>query len=215
MLWKTSLESVTLSGLHPCIDGSFRLKPNPDAIAIRWISAAEQHLTWQQRQKLLEQLCLALALDPETVFAQHRFRLLNEQDIGRCRHFDLDIQLHTHRHTLPVDSLDAAAPEVNENRMALERAKLAQCTHLCYPSGMYTPEHANWLPRLGLDSATTCDAGLNTPATSEFLLKRHLDRDDASNIEFEAEICGVTEIARSIRAFLTGSGELKAEASIA
>jgi peptidoglycan/xylan/chitin deacetylase (PgdA/CDA1 family) len=213
--WKTSMEDVTLSGIHPALDGRYRLKDNSDAIATEWISKAEQYLSWQQRQELISLLCRALALDPQTVMADNRFRLMDEQDIARCRHFNLDVQLHTHRHSLPTTAFDDMAPEVTENRTVLERIKHAGCTHLCYPSGIYGPDHAAWLAELGLDSATTCDPGLNTPATPRFLLKRHLDRDDASNIEFEAEICGVLDIARSVREWVTGGPEPKADPTIA
>jgi Polysaccharide deacetylase len=215
MAWKTSLAEVTLSGLHPALDGQYRMKEDPDRIASGWISAAEQYFSWQQRQELIGRLCSALALDPNEVLAEQRFRLVDEKDIARCRHFNLDVQLHTHRHILPVTAFEGMAPEVTENRLVLERVKDAGCTHLCYPSGIYGPDHAGWLAKLGLDSATTCDPGLNTPETPRFLLKRHLDRDDASNIEFEAEICGVLDIARAVRAWVTGGPEPKADPTIA
>lgn len=215
MIWKTRLHEVTLAGLHPALDGHYNLAADPEAVVVHWISVADQQLAWPQRQALLENFCVALQLDPAEVFAEERFRLMTEAEIARCRHYDVDIQLHTHRHVLPSSSISELRKEVVENRELLERSKLASCTHLCYPSGLYTADHPQWLSQLGVDSATTCDPGLNTPDTSLYLLKRHLDRDDASNIEFEAEICGVSEIARDLRRWLTGSAADKAEPTLA
>jgi hypothetical protein len=45
----------------------------------------------------------------------------------------------------------------------------------------------------------TCDVGSNHSGHSPFLLKRYLDRDDAREIEFEAELSGVSDLLRSLR----------------
>jgi hypothetical protein len=52
-------------------------------------------------------------------------------------------------------------------------------------------------------SATTCDPGLNSRTTPVMLLKRFLDSDQASDIAFEAEVCGARELLRRIRAAAT------------
>lgn len=215
LLWKTELREVIIDGVHPAINGRHQVRDDPDAVAMNWINAADQFFNWQQRQDLLVMLCRSLALDPDQVLEQSRFSLLDEAEVARCRHFGIDVQLHTHRHSLPADSFDAMAFEVNENRRVLELAKKATCTHMCYPSGVYDSQHVDWLRRIGVDSATTCDPGLNSPSISPYLLKRHLDRDDASDIEFEAELCGVTDIARIVRSFLTGSEQSRTEPTLA
>ena len=199
LLWKTSLREVVLAGLHPALDGAYRVKADTEAVALHWIGAAERNLTWQQRQILLVDLCGALGLDAKVELRDERFRLMTEQDIERCHHFDIDVQLHTHRHSLSSTSFEEVAREVNENRLVLCRAKRTDCTHFCYPSGSYAKHHERWLTLLGVDSAATCDIGLNRFGSSLYFLKRHLDRDDASDIEFEAEVCGVMEIARWLR----------------
>ena len=45
----------------------------------------------------------------------------------------------------------------------------------------------------------TCDVGSNAHGDSPYLLKRYLDRDDAWDVEFEAELSGISDLLRSLR----------------
>ena len=55
------------------------------------------------------------------------------------------------------------------------------------------------LKEFDLASATTCDTGLVAPGDSPYALRRFLDGESVSDIEFEAEISG---FAGLLRAFL-------------
>jgi hypothetical protein len=49
-----------------------------------------------------------------------------------------------------------------------------------------------------VESATTCEPGLNTAETPLLGLYRILDQDDLSQIEFEAELFGFSELIRIV-----------------
>ena len=86
------------------------------------------------------------------------------------------------------------------NREALRKIVGATPRHFCYPSGEYNEQHPEWLRRLGIVSATTCDPGLNGREVSVMLMKRFVDSDQAPDLEFEAEVCGAREMLRRVRA---------------
>lgn len=199
MLWKSRLDSVRIEGVHPEIDGEYSLRGNRDDVARRWIAAGERHFDWKGRQQLLTPLARALGLDPEEVLRGERFRLITPEDAQPLLKAGIDIQLHTHTHRLPADDFERARAEIVNNKTRIDAWTGGNTTHFCYPSGQYASHHPDWLQRLGLASATTCDTGLNSPAQSPFLLKRFLDGEAVHPIEFDAEICGVNEILRAVK----------------
>jgi peptidoglycan/xylan/chitin deacetylase (PgdA/CDA1 family) len=151
-----------------------------------------------QRQEALRPIARALGLDLGEVLHKDRFRLLTDTEIRTLFGHGVDVQLHTHTHRLPEDA-ESVAAEINQNRAAVTGITGHVPRHFCYPSGEYSHRHPEWLRGLGIVSATTCDPGLNDLSSSVLLLKRFLDSDSFTDISFEAEVCGVREIARAIR----------------
>jgi hypothetical protein len=72
--------------------------------------------------------------------------------------------------------------------------------HFCYPRGWYDEFQIPWLEAEGIKSAATTDSGLNYAGANPFTLKRFLDSDEFSQIEFEAEPSGFSEVLRRGRA---------------
>jgi hypothetical protein len=99
---------------------------------------------------------------------------------------------------MPEDH-EAMAREIADNRAVLEPLVGRQLRHLCYPSGVWS--RARWpvLEAAGLETATTCDPGMNVPGTEAFGLLRFLDRDDMPWIVFEGELRGFGETWRRLR----------------
>jgi hypothetical protein len=93
-----------------------------------------------------------------------------------------------------------AMRELRDNENALERITGRRCVHFCYPSGLWSEKHWPWLQESGVQTAVTCEPGLNNFATPRYALRRFLDGEDISQIEFEAEIFGFAEVLRSVRA---------------
>jgi peptidoglycan/xylan/chitin deacetylase (PgdA/CDA1 family) len=199
MIHSSARQSLTLEGLHPLLDGTYNIGSDPDAATRAIIIAAEKALPLAERQRLLQPIAALLGFDLQKVLSGGRFRLMSSDELKDLCRRGVDIQLHTHTHRLP-DEFEAFVKEIEQNREALQKIVGKMPHHLCYPSGEYREQHPEWLRRLGIVSATSCDPGLNDRNTCLMLLKRFLDSDQASDIAFEAEVCGVRELLRGIRA---------------
>jgi peptidoglycan/xylan/chitin deacetylase (PgdA/CDA1 family) len=198
MVRRSGLKSLTLEGVHPALDGTYDIGTNPDAAIVGLIVKAQEALPLAERQQLLRPIAQALGANFNEILSGERFRLLSRDEIVQVFRRGIDIQLHTHTHHLPDTDFDEMALEVRRNRQMIEELTGAQARHFCYPSGEHSERHPEWLRRLGIASATTCHPGLNNGSTSVMLLNRLLDSDSTSEIAFEAQICGVYELARKL-----------------
>jgi len=201
MLCRTPLQTLVVEGAHPLLDGAYDLRGNRQAVHAALIKAAEEAFpAIADRQRLLTRIAAALQLELPVVLAKGRFSLVDRAGIKELATLGHEVQLHTHSHRLPDASFEEMAAEIERNQTSLQPLLGTQQRHLCYPSGRYSPRHPEWLARLGIVSGTTCDPGLNPPGSQLLLLRRYLDSDRASDIAFEAEICGVRDLARNFRA---------------
>jgi peptidoglycan/xylan/chitin deacetylase (PgdA/CDA1 family) len=162
------------------------------------INHGESALTEDQRQALTRQLALALGVDFEALVQQRLVGLMTPEEVTAMARAGVDVQLHTHRHRLPHDRNEVAR-ELSENRAFLEPLVGKKLDHLCYPSGLWTPEHWHMLQEHHVASATTCEPGLNDASTPRLALKRFLDGAEISELEFEAELHGFSELLRRAR----------------
>ena len=145
------------------------------------------------------QLAAALGLDYQTLVERKVFHLMALSEIEDAVRRGHDIQLHSHRHSIPLDDLDGLAREIADNRARLEPIAKRRLRHFCYPSGIY--ERTVWphLDALEIDSATTIEQGINFAGAPPLGLKRLLDGQEVELIEFEAELCGFVELTRRLR----------------
>jgi peptidoglycan/xylan/chitin deacetylase (PgdA/CDA1 family) len=144
----------------------------------------------------VQQLALSLGFDYDTLVASRQFGFMTYEEIDDAAQRGLDIQLHSHSHRLEVE-----APEKIESEIAVNRAKLSPFArgplrHFCYPSGVHSPGMYGYLKRSGVLSATTVSTGLVSSNTEPYALKRILDGEGTTHIEFEAELSGFLELVR-------------------
>ena len=200
MLCRTSRKTLKLEGLDPTIDGSYAIEPDPVAVQRTIIAAAERAFPiLSDRQRLLVPISAALGFDLGETLRSGRFQLMHRSEIESMHRRGFDIELHTHTHRLPAGAFEQTEDEIVRNRRALAEIVGVNRNHFCYPSGEYSPQHLEWLRRLGIESATTCETGFNGTETDVLQLRRYLDSEGVSDINFEAEICGLRELARIIR----------------
>ncbi len=137
-----------------------------------------------------------------SLWAERRdaFVFSSPDDLRKMAADGLDIQLHTHTHKFGGLSEAESKSEISQN---IDRLSAwlpgKKFTHFCYPSGDYEAPQLPWLADMGVKSATTCEAGLNNPGVNPFLLRRFLDADTVSDIEFEAEVTGFLPWLRCLR----------------
>jgi peptidoglycan/xylan/chitin deacetylase (PgdA/CDA1 family) len=149
-----------------------------------------------------QRLAVALGIDLAPYLASRAFGYMTPDELGAAVAQGLDVQLHTHRHTLGDMSGPVIDDEIRDNRDALAsilKRPTSAFNHFCYPSGVATPAAADVLAGIGLKSSTTTVQGLAWPGKPMHLLPRLLDGENMSEIEFEAELCGLGDWLRQGR----------------
>lgn len=101
-----------------------------------------------------------------------------------------DVQVHTHSHLTTVADLDRVEEEAATCRRVLESITKRPALDYCYPSGLW--EHAAWpsLSKAGMRSAVTCKTGPNFAKTPPLAMRRYIDHNANSQLEFEAMVSG-------------------------
>jgi peptidoglycan/xylan/chitin deacetylase (PgdA/CDA1 family) len=158
-----------------------------------------------ERFAFLRELADALNVDFKRIDEQRLFQMLSDAEVGELAEAGVDIQLHTHHHEWPIDDRVQANEEILLNRSYLARLVSTPLIHFCYPSGVYHERQIPWLKELGIVTATTLLPGLNFRRTPPHELRRILDGEPVSQIEFEAEMSGFMELLRRGRSLLWGS----------
>jgi peptidoglycan/xylan/chitin deacetylase (PgdA/CDA1 family) len=167
--------------------------------------AMNQELSDVERWASYLAFCKSLRLDPEAFTSNRNFAYMTNEELRRLRQSNVDVQLHTHSHTLHDFEPNQIRREIADNiaalvsRLSCEEKDLA---HFCYPSGMYSESAVECLRALGITSGTTCDTGLATPHNDPLLLPRITDGDQLDDVEFEAELTGFGELMRRGRRLL-------------
>lgn len=203
MFWKTECRHlVTRDFLSGSIDGlDLSNTEARDSWMWEFIRFGETQCGETERRTLCEGLGKRLGIDYADLVGNRTLSLMTAEEIRALVADGIDIQLHTHRHCFPNEQ-ESALRELQDNQNALERITGRRCVHFCYPSGLWSEEQWPWLRNFMVQTAVTCEPGLNSPATPTLGLRRFLDGENISQIEFEAEICGFAEILRSARALL-------------
>lgn len=152
-----------------------------------------------ERQALLRTLGEALDVDIGALERAGAFRFASIAELAQLADAGIDVQLHTHHHS---GAEAALAHEIIRNRRVLGKATNTPLTHFCYPGGHYSEAMWPTLEELDIESATTCDAGFNYADTHRYALRRILDEEQLSALEFEAELSGVLELWKRLRSSL-------------
>ena len=199
MFWKTNCSKLLLDELPGCDDGVLDLADSERARRAMWalILKAESDYGEAERIELSCRLGFRLGVDYDELVRTRRLSLMTPEEVRTLAKTGIDIQLHTHRHQFLPDK-DNVTREIEDNRSILEPLTEKPCNHLCYPSGVFAQQQWPWLEGLGIVSATTCEPGLNNDQTERFGLRRFLDMESITNLEFEAEVSGFAELLRRL-----------------
>lgn len=200
LFWSTRLnqvESMELLGLDL---SEINLTDPDEKEQAEWaiIKYGETQCTELERQELCRKLAAIFQLEYSFIEKSRILSLLNSSEISQLNEDGFDVQMHTHRHQFPDDNEALAKKEIQENREVLERLVNRPLRHFCYPSGIWAPHQGPWLSELGVESATTCEVGFNDQTTNPLALKRFLDGENITQLEFEAEISGFAELLRRL-----------------
>jgi peptidoglycan/xylan/chitin deacetylase (PgdA/CDA1 family) len=202
MFWKTQRQELSLPEGACSFAGCFSLLDVNDKNTLMWriIESGEQQGTEDDRVMLTRRLAQLLEVDIAGVVQNRVFHIMSRDELKSLLLKGIDIQLHTHRHQFPPN--ECGTREIEDNRTVLEPLVGKPLRHFCYPSGMWSRKCWDILARAGIESATTCERGLNYISTPRLALKRFLDSEDFSQVEFEAEITGYLEMLRHVRSWI-------------
>jgi peptidoglycan/xylan/chitin deacetylase (PgdA/CDA1 family) len=194
--WKSRVRSIDVGALGAGVEGTRPLGTEAQRVEVVWelVNYGERHLDEQGRTSLLEATAAQLDVDLRPLLRDRVLHLMSRDEV-RATDARLDVQLHTHRHRFPDDPLLARA-ELEENRRALAPLVRRPLVHFCYPSGFWSEALFPVLAAAGVETATTCEGGLNGPGVHRYALRRFFDGEHVTALEFEAELSGFAELLR-------------------
>lgn len=200
--WKSRATSLDVARLGTGAEGTRAIGTDAERFELAWelINHGELHLDEQGRTALLEATASQLRVDLEPLRRERSLHLMSPEEV-RSTGATLDVQLHTHRHRFPDDPPRARA-EIEENRRALAPLVDRPLVHLCYPSGFWSEALFPVLAAAGIETATTCEGGLNAPDVHPYALTRFFDGEHVSALDFEAELSGFAELLRGAAAWV-------------
>ena len=152
--------------------------------------ARQQKLSAEEKDALAVNLASQLNIDYDALCAKRILHLLTPDEIKQLAAEGVDIQLHTHRHRVPLNR-ELFYREIEENRRYLQRITGSPAQHFCYPTGIFDDAFFPWLEDLDVISATTCEPGFASSNSHALLLPRLVDTTQLSPIEFEGWLTGM------------------------
>jgi peptidoglycan/xylan/chitin deacetylase (PgdA/CDA1 family) len=200
MFWKTKNEQLLLQNCRWSDDCVVMLNDFNEREVSMWkcINYGELKATEEIRCLISAELGELLQTPYQDIVESRILHLMTPEELKSLSGSNMEVELHTHRHIFPDDE-SLAKREIDDNRAALKEWFLDEKTHFCYPSGLWGKHQWKWLDRLRVKSATTCLPGLNTHKTPRHALRRFLDGENIHQIEFEATLCGFTDLLRGWR----------------
>lgn len=154
------------------------------------LHAQDEDLPAAERNALAARLAEALDVDYDDISRRRLLHIMTPSEVRELAGAGVDFQLHTHRHRSPLDR-EGYLAEITDNRRRIAAYTGRTPSHFCYPSGVAMPEFAPWLDEEGVQSATTCEPGIATPASPPLQLPRLLDHSEMTEVEFEAWLAGI------------------------
>ena len=204
LCWQAQVLGRDLSAVADMTPAGFESRHSQGEPLWRLIEWGEALGTEAERSHLLDGVAARWGLDIDTLRASRALSLLDAQEVRALSDQGMDIQLHTHRHRFPALARNLAIQEIAQNQARLQEILGSPPWHFCYPSGLYRETQWPWLSEWGARSATTCLAGLNDARTPRYGLRRFLDSEFITDLEFRAEISGFNEWLRMVRKRLGG-----------
>ncbi|MFN8574010.1 MAG: polysaccharide deacetylase family protein [Gemmatimonadaceae bacterium] len=155
----------------------------------------EHDLTADAKDDVLHEIARRCDVDYEALVRQRLFHLMTPAEVAALPRDLIDVQLHTHRHRVPVDR-ELFTREIDDNRRSLQRLGAGpsrEKVHFCYPSGVTNPAFLPWLRDAAVESATTCFVGLASKGDDPLMLPRLVDTASVTPLEFESWLTGIAE----------------------
>jgi len=150
----------------------------------------QRQMSTAERNEVAAGLAALLGVDYAEILNRRLLQILAPEEVSELSRAGIDMQLHTHRHRVPLER-QLFLREIEDNRERIREMTGRRASHFCYPSGVHAAEFLPWLSEAGVESAVTCELGAAGPFSNRLLLPRVLDQTGVSRLDFEAWLCGV------------------------
>lgn len=148
-----------------------------------------------EKDAFLQAFAAAAGIDYAAILRLRLLHLMTPAEIQGLPRPLVSVQLHTHRHRVPVER-DAFLREIDENReyLAAIGCPPDDLVDFCYPSGVTHARFPGWLKEAGVATATTCAVALASRSDNLLLLPRFMDGGGFSTLEFESWLTGFAQL---------------------
>ena len=147
----------------------------------------------------VSRLAEAFKVDFGEYNAQRAWDYMTADEIREFAAAGYFIQPHSHRHRNVTEILDTLAEDTRLCKERTEQVTGSPAVDYCYPSGDWSREAARILKESGIRSAVTCAVGHNHPRTPAFSLRRYMDGESFTQLEFEFVVSGLKWLVDSLR----------------
>jgi peptidoglycan/xylan/chitin deacetylase (PgdA/CDA1 family) len=195
MLWKSRTRKLDMEAITGARTVFNLADENQRTAARRAIldHAAQSRFSAVEKAGFSERLASHLSFDLDGIRRSRLLGLMTPDEVADASMRGVSIELHTHRHRLPLDR-GALFREIDDNRMRIERITGRTPRHFCYPSGYFNPTVVPWLQERGIVSAATCEPGLTSRNTDCMSLPRLVDVSALGESEFEGWLSGASAV---------------------
>jgi peptidoglycan/xylan/chitin deacetylase (PgdA/CDA1 family) len=168
------------------------------------------------RRDALRKAAAAVGVDVDDFLERRVFGRMTPAELAEASVMGVDMQLHTHTHSMHGMDEAAVREEIAANRQCLAEilGRPAETfTHFCYPSGEHDASVQNVLRTCGIESATTTEPGLVGRQDDRLTMNRILDCQSLSLDELEARLTGFWALLARLRSIASrGSSTNQAQA---
>jgi peptidoglycan/xylan/chitin deacetylase (PgdA/CDA1 family) len=165
-------------------------------------AALDPRLTGQEGLQRTRELAAAMSIDLKPFLEARVFDYMDPEQLAEAHGSGLDVQLHTHTHSMHNFESEEFIKDVLENRNQLS-AVLGKAPeefkHFCYPSGEFSRDLRPYFEEIGVVSCTTIEQAVAFKTDDIHFLPRIMDGEHLTALEFEAEMFGVMEVLRALR----------------
>jgi len=152
-----------------------------------------------EREHFLRQLAAAWRVDFDEILTLRLMDALRLDELRELAASGVDFQMHGHEHKNAVDYAHLLPRQVCRCRELLAEWIGRAPDHFCYPSGRWNAPAREVLASHGVRSAITTATGPNLPATHRLSLRRVLNGENNSALEFELAMSNLAWLLRSAR----------------
>ena len=143
------------------------------------------------REIFLRRLAHALRVDIEPLIQNRIWDHLSADEIRELANEGFDMQVHSHLHIPVTEQPESVYNDTRMSRALIESASGRKATDYCYPSGLWSRSSWEALEESGMRTAVTTKLGPNFALTPAMALRRYVDDETISQLEFEAMVSGV------------------------